>query len=108
VAFGTDMLFQPTGTKNQNLMLTRFAQVFGNVETLRIATSVNCELFSMSGPRNPYKEAKLGVIQSGAWADMLLVDGDPTQSIDVLRDFDRNLVLIVKDGTIWKNTLPPG
>ncbi|HEY2383928.1 MAG TPA: amidohydrolase family protein [Terriglobia bacterium] len=108
LAFGTDMLFQPAGTKNQNLLLTRFAQVFSNSETLRIATSPNCELFSMSGLRNPYKEAKLGVIQSGAWADMLLVDEDPTQNIDLLRDFDRNLVVIVKDGVIWKNTLPRG
>ena len=108
VAFGTDMLFQPAGTKNQNLLLTRFAHVFSNSETLKIATSGNCELFSMSGPRNPYKEAELGVIKAGAWADMLLVDGDPTQNIDVLRDFDRNLVMIVKDGVIWKNTLPHG
>lgn len=43
--------------------------------------------------------------QGGAWADMLLVDGDPTKEIDVLRDYERNFVVIIKGGTIYKNTL---
>ena len=105
VAFGTDLLFDPDGTYKQNVMLTRLAQVYSNVEVLKIATSGNCELFAMSGPRNPYKEAKLGVLEEGAWADMLLVDGDPTQVIDVLRDFEKNFRVIIKDGAIYKNTL---
>lgn len=86
-------------------MLTRFAEVYSNAETLRIATSGNCELFAMSRGRNPYKELKLGVIEEGAWADMLLVDNDPTQDINVLKDYERNFVVIMKDGTIYKNTL---
>jgi imidazolonepropionase-like amidohydrolase len=77
----------------------------GNVEALRIGTSQNCELFAMSGERNPYKEAKLGVIQENAWADVLLVNGDPTKDINVLKDFERNLLVIIKDGNIYKNTL---
>jgi imidazolonepropionase-like amidohydrolase len=105
VAFGTDLLFQPEGTFRENEMLTRFSQVYSNAETLRIATSGNCELFALSGDRNPYKEAKLGVIKEGAWADMLLVDGDPTQDINVLKDYERNLVVIMKDGMVHKNTL---
>ncbi|MFL5254651.1 MAG: amidohydrolase family protein [Rhodopila sp.] len=105
VAFGTDLLFQPDGTYKENEMLTRFSQVYSNVETLKIATSGNCELFALSGERNPYKEAKLGVIEEGAWADMLLVDGDPIQDINVLNDYERTLVVIMKDGTIHKNTL---
>ena len=59
----------------------------------------------MSGERNPYKEAKLGVIQEGAWADMLLVNGNPLQDINVLKDYDRNFVVIIKDGKVYKNTL---
>ena len=105
VAFGTDLLFQPPGSCKQNLLLTRFAKVYSNVETLTIATSGNCELFALSGERNPYKEAKLGVIQEGAWADMLVVNGDPTQDIDVLRDYERNLLVIIKDGQLHKNIL---
>jgi hypothetical protein len=44
---------------------------------LKIATSGNCELFAMSGGAQPYKQAKLGVIEEGAWPDMLVVDDDP-------------------------------
>lgn len=105
VAFGTDLLFQPEGTYKQNIMLTRLAQIYSNVQVLRIATSGNCELFALSGERNPYKEAKLGVIQEGAWADMLLVNGDPTKDINVLKDYERNFVVIIKDGKVYKNTL---
>ena len=79
--------------------------VFGTVEALRIGTSRNCELFAMSGRRDPYRGAKLGVIQENAWADVLLIDGDPTKDINVLKDFERNLLVIIKDGTIHKNML---
>jgi imidazolonepropionase-like amidohydrolase len=105
VAFGTDLLFQPDGGLKQNLMLTRLAQVYSNIDVLKIATSGNCALFALSGNRNPYKDAKLGVLQEGAWADMLLVDGDPTQDIEVLKDYERNFVVVIKDGTIHKNSL---
>jgi len=44
--------------------------------------------------RDTYKGAKLSVLQEGAWADMLLVDGDPTQDINVLKDYERNFVVI--------------
>jgi imidazolonepropionase-like amidohydrolase len=86
-------------------MLTRFAEVYSNVETLKIATSGNCELFAMSGNRNPYKDAKLGVLQQGGWADMLLMNCDPTQDINVLRDYEKNFAVIIKGGRIWKNTV---
>ena len=91
VAFGTDLLFHPGGADQQNAMLTRFAKVYGNIGCMKIATSGNCELFAMSGECNPYKEAKLGVIQEGAWADILVVDGDPAQDINVLKDYEAQL-----------------
>ena len=105
VAFGTDLLFDPEGTYKQNIMLTRLAQIYSNTEVLKIATSGNCELFAMSGERNPYKEARLGVLAEGAWADMLLVNGDPTKDINVLQDYEHNFVVIIKNGTVYKNTL---
>lgn len=105
IAFGTDLLFDPAGAARENLMLVRFAQVYSNIETLKIATSQNCELFAMSGQRNPYKEAKLGVLQEGAWADMILVNGDPTQNINLITDPDRNFVVIIKNGIIYKGTI---
>jgi imidazolonepropionase-like amidohydrolase len=105
VAFGTDLLFDPAGTYKENIMLTRLAKIYSNVDVLKIATSGNCQLFAQSGERDPYKQAKLGVLEEGAWADMLLVDGDPTKEINVLADPQRNFVVIIKDGKVYKNTL---
>ncbi|MGI5175345.1 amidohydrolase family protein [Dactylosporangium sp. CA-152071] len=105
VAFGTDLLFQPDATTMQLDMLARFAEVFGARETLRIATSSNCELFALSGRRNPYNEAKLGVIEEGAWADLLIFDGDPTEHIEVVQNPEENLCVVIKNGHIHKNLL---
>jgi len=60
----------------------------------------------MSGPMmNPYLDGPLGVIQKGAYADMLLVDGNPLEDIMLLTDPEKNLLVIMKDGKIYKNTL---
>jgi imidazolonepropionase-like amidohydrolase len=69
-----------------------------------MATSTNAQLLAMSGPRNPYPK-KLGVIEEGAYADILLVDGNPLEDIKVLTDYDKHLLLILKDGKIYKNII---
>ena len=69
------------------------------------ATSGNADLLALSGPRNPYP-GRLGVIEPGALADLLLVDGDPIADIDLLADPDRSLLVIMKDGRIHKDTTP--
>jgi imidazolonepropionase-like amidohydrolase len=58
----------------------------------------------MSGPRNPYP-GKLGVIEAGALADLIVVNGDPIENLNLIADPDKNFVLIMKDGKIYKNTL---
>ena len=58
----------------------------------------------MSGPRNPYPGA-LGVVAKGAHADLLLVDGDPTEDLSLVADPDRNFRIIMKGGEVFKNTL---
>ncbi|MFD8599153.1 amidohydrolase family protein [Kitasatospora sp. NPDC059646] len=107
VAFGTDLLLEPEKAGLQNEMLTRLSTHFGfePVEALRIATSGNAELFRLSGERDPYRAAPLGRITEGAWADVLLVEGDPTQDLTVLGAPDKNLAVIIKDGRIHKNLL---
>ncbi|GAB2832263.1 amidohydrolase family protein [Actinocorallia aurea] len=108
IAFGTDLLLDPRRSARQSEMFTLLSSRFGfsPVEALRMATSGNAELFRLSGERDPYKEARLGVIEPGAWADLLIVEGDPTRDLGLFTDPDRNLTLIVKDGHIYKNTLP--
>ncbi|HVZ36860.1 MAG TPA: amidohydrolase family protein, partial [Polyangiaceae bacterium] len=73
-------------------------------EILVMATSTNAELLAMSGKRNPYP-GKLGVIEPGALADLLLIDGDPLQNLQLLADPARSLVVIMKGGKVYKNLL---
>ncbi len=93
-------------------------QAFGsNFEVLKQLTSIAGELLALSGPRNPYKAGKQGVIEKGAYADILLVDGNPLKDISVIggneKWFDADpewkpidtLKVIMKDGKIYKNTL---
>jgi imidazolonepropionase-like amidohydrolase len=75
---------------------------YSNAETLRMATAGNAELLALSGPRNPYP-GKLGVIEDGAYADLLVVAGDPLQDLNLLAEPDKNLVVIMKDGKIHKD-----
>jgi imidazolonepropionase-like amidohydrolase len=81
------------------------ARYFSNVEILRQATSLNAELLELSGLRHPYTEGALGVIERGAYADIILVDGNPLDDIELMVDPATNFRLIMKDGVIYKNTL---
>ena len=71
-----------------------------------MATETNGRLLALSGKRNPYP-GKLGTIEEGALADILLVDGDPLTDPGILTDPEKNLALIMKDGKIYKNSLDP-
>ncbi|WP_157020333.1 metal-dependent hydrolase family protein [Mesorhizobium xinjiangense] len=103
-AWGSDVLFSPELTPRQNIMLTHLANWYTNTETLRMATSVNAELLAMSNLRNPYA-GKLGVIQEGALADLLVLNGNPLEDIRLIEDPGTNLAVIMKDGHFHKNTL---
>ena len=94
-------------------------QAFGsNFEVLKQLTSTAGELLALSGPRNPYLDAgKLGVIEEGAGADILIIDGNPLEDISVLAGTDKwfdaepewkpieTIQVIMKDGKIYKNTI---
>jgi imidazolonepropionase-like amidohydrolase len=67
-----------------------------------MATADNAELLAPSGGRTPYP-GKLGVIQEGALADLILVDGDPLADIALVENPDKTFLAIVKDGKIYKN-----
>jgi len=74
-------------------------------EVLRRAPSINGEFLALTGQRNRYKEGPLGVIEVGAYADILLVEGNPLEGTSILVDHEENIDLIMKDGVIYKNTL---
>ena len=103
-AWGTDTLFDAKLATRQGAQLSKMVRWYTPAEVLRMATSTNAELLAMSGPRNPYK-GKLGVVDEGALADLLLVDGDPIANLKLIEDPARNFVVIMKDGKVFKNTL---
>jgi imidazolonepropionase-like amidohydrolase len=103
-AWGTDILFSPQLTQRQNSLLTVMTRWYTPAEVLIMATSTNAQLLALSGKRNPYP-GKLGVVEEGALADLLLVDGNPLENIHLIDDPAKNLVVIIKNGAIAKNSL---
>ena len=103
-AFGTDILFSPALAQRQGELLTMLVRWYTPAETLAMATGTNAQLLAMSGKRNPYP-GKLGVVEQGALADLLLVDGNPLENIKLIADPAKNFKVIMKDGTIYKNTM---
>ncbi len=100
-AWGTDILFNPQNTPNQLRHLAKLTRFYDPLTALAMATGRNGALLSLCGPRSPYP-GTLGRIEPGALADLLVVDGDPGQSLDFLADPERHLRLIMKAGRIYK------
>jgi imidazolonepropionase-like amidohydrolase len=104
-AFGTDILFNAGAATRQGAYLAQMVRWYTPAEALKMATADNGELMALSGFINPYP-GKLGVVEGGALADLLLVEGNPLENIQLVADPDKNFLVIMKDGTIYKNTLP--
>lgn len=103
IGWGTDILFSPGTTHTQGKQLAKLARWMPNVDVLRLATSRNAALLGLSGHRSPYPKP-LGVIAKGAYADMLLVDGNPLEDISLIAD-PANFVMIMKNGVVHKDAL---
>ena len=103
VAWGTDMFGPLEKQALQPLEFKARTKYFSNLEILRQVTSGNAELFMLSGKRHPYQEGALGVIREGAYADLLLIDGNPLKDIELMLNPEKNFNLIMKDGKIYKN-----
>lgn len=103
-AWGTDLLFDAKLATRQGVHLTKMLRWYTPAEVLKMATSTNAQLLALSGPRNPYP-GKLGVVEEGALADLLLVDGDPLKNIQLIENPGKNFTVIMKDGKIYKNLL---
>lgn len=103
--FGTDMMItRPDYQVEQSEDIRYYEKRFGTMRALRALTGTANEVFALTTYQNPYPKGKIGVLEAGSYADLLLVDGDPTKSVSVLADTD-HLRLIMKGGTVYKNTL---
>jgi imidazolonepropionase-like amidohydrolase len=101
LAWGTDFLFDPDLNEQQNTYLVKLGRWFSPYETLKMVTHDNAQLLSLSGPRNPYP-GKLGVVEEGALADLILVNGDPLQDLELISK-PEEFVVIMKDGKVFKD-----
>jgi imidazolonepropionase-like amidohydrolase len=104
---GSDMFAEqwPIAKKNITIEVELFG--FTPYEALLHATGNAGKVLAMSGPaRNPYRDGSLGVVKAGAYADVLIWDGNPLENIKIIED-ESKLKLIVKDGVIYKNTTVP-
>lgn len=104
VAFGTDILGSGDFGDHQNALLVSMERWYSPGEVLQIATGNNGRLIAMAGPRYPLP-GPVGVIEEGAVADLLLVDGDPTADLSLIADPGNNFRVIMKNGVVYKNTL---
>ena len=100
-AFGTDILFG--GGESQGRQLAKLAKFMSPLAALHRATGAAGDLLALSGARAPY-DGRLGVIAEGAFADLLVIDGNPETSLDWLAD-TANLRVILKGGRMVKNSL---
>lgn len=103
-AFGTDILFNPRGLPRHGAQLAKLTRFHAPLDALYQATGAAGGILAMSGNRAPYPGA-VGVIAEGAMADLLVIDGDPEDSLDFLIDPDTSLRAIMKGGTFARNTL---
>ena len=101
-AFGTDILFDARLTSRQGAVLAKMVRWYTPAEALKMATADNGELMALSGFINPYP-GELGVVEEGALADLLLVDGNPLENIKLIADPDKSFLVIMKGGKIYKN-----
>lgn len=105
LAWGTDLLFDPSANTKQTATIPLMGKWFTPFEVLKMITHDNGELLAFSGKRSPYREGKLGVIEVGSYADLILVDGNPLKDLKLMEDDDKNFILIIKDGKVIKNTI---
>ena len=82
-------------------MILPLKQWFTPAEILKLVTYDNAQLLALSGPRSPY-QGKLGVVETGAFADLLLVEGNPLANIDLIADPQKSFNVIMKGGVIYK------
>lgn len=104
LAWGTDFLFEPELNVLQNEYLLKLLEWFTPGEILKMVTYDNAQVLALSGNRSPY-QGKLGIIEAGALADLILIDGDPITHPEILNQPKEKFLLIMKDGVVYKEAM---
>ena len=95
VAFGTDLLGQLQVEQSREFLLR--SEVVSPIEIIRSATTIGAQVVRQEG--------RLGTVRAGAYADLLLVDGDPLRDLNLFQESGRHLAAIMKAGRFHKSTL---
>ena len=95
IGYGTDLCWSPKSYQPEGLLVHN--EVMSPVEAIQNATIINAEIVRM--------ENILGVIAPGAFADLLVVNGDPTQDLGVLQNEGEHMTAIMANGRFAKNNL---
>lgn len=101
-AFGSDVAGTPEVHENQLKEFPARKELFGSFEGIKQATSYAAELLGLCTYLNPYIEGKIGVVEEGAYADLLIVEGNPVEDLDILGSKD-NILMVMKDGKVFKD-----
>ena len=101
---GSDM-FTFDAVPNATMNITQLERWFTPLQVLRASTSSAGKWLMKTGPKNPWKEAQLGTLVEGSYADVILVDGNPLESTEVLLDYENNIDLVMVDGVVYVDNL---
>ena len=103
--FGVDLYGDVSATRVTSDAIAGRREYFNDSEILDHIYKNNVVLLELSGERLPYKDGPLGEIVEGAYADIILVEGDPTQDVAVLGDWQNAIDLVMKNGVVYRNEL---
>ncbi len=95
VAYGTDLLGQLQVAQSEEFTIR--AQVLSPIEIIRSATTIGAKVVRMEG--------KLGCLKPGAFADLLVIDGNPLKNLKLFQEEGKHLSVIMKNGRLYKNRL---
>ncbi|MDN4016407.1 metal-dependent hydrolase family protein [Zwartia panacis] len=95
IGYGSDLLGPSQRLQSEEFRIR--SEVMPLIEVIRSATTIAAEVLNMTG--------KLGRLQVGAFADILIVDGDPTRDVNCLLGQGDHIPLVMKEGQIFVNRL---
>ena len=105
ILFGTDLMIMYNQYEpRESLDFTEYKKRFGSYKGLLASTGNFNDLTKLTTYQNPYPDGEIGILVKGSYADIVIVNNNPAEDLDVLGDTD-NILLVMKDGEVYKNTL---
>jgi imidazolonepropionase-like amidohydrolase len=95
VGYGTDLLGALQMEESREFILR--SEVLSPIEIIRQATTIGARIVRMEG--------KLGTLKAGAFADLIVIDGDPLKNLGVFQEQGKYLSAIMKGGKFHKSRL---